>query len=296
MKTIGREQLRFTFDKADAPEARVSSGESVRFLCQDCYNGQLAEDGQAYETMDMDFCNPVSGPLYVEGAEPGDVLKVTVREILLTSPASMCVRLGSGVYEVPGCHCRRFSLRDGYALFDEGIRIPLKPMVGVMGVCPAGEAVTTLTPGEHGGNLDIRDLHEGSEVYLPVAVPGALLSMGDLHAVQGDGETAVCALECAGEVTVRVDVIKTDAYIPTPMIVTYTHFITAAAHESLDVCSVEAARKMHKFLTAHSPLPAAEAAMLLSLRGNLRISQVVNPKKGCIMEFPRDAAPIQWNY
>lgn len=151
----------------------------------------------------------------------------------------MCVRLNCGVFDVAGCHCRRFPIRDNTIFFDHGIEIPVKMMIGVIGTCPA-ESCDTQSPGEHRGNLDINELGIGSTIYLPVSVPGARLAIGDCHAVQGDGETAICAMEVSAAVTVRATVLKD-----------------------------------------------AQASMLLSLVGNLRISQVVNPKKGCIMEFPK---------
>ena len=159
-------------------------------------------------------------------------------------------------------------------------------MIGVIGTAPSNEDIRTTVPAEHGGNLDIKDLGVGALLYLPVNIPGGLLSMGDLHAVQGDGETVICALEMSGEVTVKVDVLKNRKDIPTPFIVTQSHYITTAADPSLDNCSVAAAKKMHRFLQEHSVLTDAQSGMLLSLVGNLRISQVVNPSKGCIMEFP----------
>ena len=148
----------------------------------------------------------------------------------------------------------------------------------------------TTVPGEHGGNLDIRDMNQGATLYLPVQVPGALLSMGDLHAVQGDGETVICALEMDGQVTVQVDVLRGREDIPTPFLVTPDRYMTTAADPSLDVCSVAAARKMQAFLQQHAGLTDAQSGLLLSLAGNLRISQVVNPSKGCIMELPRGLA------
>ena len=149
----------------------------------------------------------------------------------------------------------------------------------------------TTVPGEHGGNLDIRDMNQGATLYLPVQVPGALLSMGDLHAVQGDGETVICALEMDGQVTVQVDVLRGREDIPTPFLVTPDRYMTTAADPSLDVCSVQAAaRKMQAFLQQHAGLTDAQSGLLLSLAGNLRISQVVNPSKGCIMELPRGLA------
>ena len=159
-------------------------------------------------------------------------------------------------------------------------------MIGVIGTCPA-ESCDTQSPGEHGGNLDINELGIGSTIYLPVSIPGAHLAIGDCHAVQGDGETAVCAMEVSAAVTVRVSVLKDAKELPTPFIETKDHIYTTYGDRSLDVASVNAARKMHQYLIKTTELTDAKASMLLSLVGNLRISQVVNPKKGCIMEFPK---------
>lgn len=286
MITIQREQIHFAFDPAEVPVAYAESGDIVKICCQDAYCEQILTDGFDFGKMNMKRNNPATGPLYVRGAKPGDVLRVEIKAIDLAADGCMCARTGAGIYEIEGCHCRRFPIEEGAIVFDNGIRLPIRPMIGVIGTAPHNEALSTQMPGEHGGNLDIKDLGAGALLYLPVNVPGALLSMGDIHAVQGDGETVVCALEMSGEITVKVDVLANRQDIPTPFIVTVSHYMTTAANLSLDICSIMAARKMHGFLQQHSELSAAQSGMLLSLAGNLRISQIVNPAKGCIMEFP----------
>jgi amidase len=159
-------------------------------------------------------------------------------------------------------------------------------MIGVIGTAPLSGPESTQVPGRHGGNLDIRDIGVGALVYLPVDVRGALLSMGDIHAIQGDGETVICALEISASVVVKIDVLKKRNDIPLPFVIAHDMYITIADDPSLDICSLKASRAMHEFLIGHSSLNAAQCGMLLSLAGNLRISQVVNPRKGCIMEFP----------
>ena len=287
MKTISSDNISFTFDPAHPPVETALSGETVCFQTRDCYNGQIDTDGKDFAQVDLTWCNPVTGPLYVEGAQPGDVLKVEILDIAPDEEAIMCVRTGKGVYDVEGCHCRRFPIREGALWFDNGIRIPIRPMIGVIGTCPA-QPIDTETPGEHGGNLDIKNLGVGSTVYLPVALPGALLSMGDCHAIQGDGETAICGAEMCARMTVRVSVLKGRGKdIPTPLVETADAILTTSADVSLDTASTAAARKMHDYLVRATDLTDAQAAMMLSLVGDLRISQVVNPKKGCIMEFPK---------
>ena len=286
MKTISKESVYFEFNAGIPPVETAASGEEICFCCQDCYAEQITEDGIDFATLDMHRNNPVTGPLYIEGAEPGDVLRLEIRNISIEDHGVMCIREKGGIYDVAGYHCRRFHIREGKVVFDGGILLPVRPMIGVIGTAPSGEAVSTQSPGEHGGNLDIREIGEGSVVYLPVNVKGALLSIGDLHAVQGDGESAICGMEVSGSVTVRVQVVKGPAQIPTPFVVTDSSCYTTASATSLDECSVAAAQKMHRYLQQVGQITSAQAAMLLSMVGNLRISQVVNPQKGCMMEFP----------
>lgn len=285
MKIIDRDKVVYSFDPAAEPAEYAFSGETLVFRTRDCYNGQIDRDGKDFAELDLSRTNPVTGPLYVRGAEPGDLLKVEIIDIATEPYGMMCVRHGRGLYEVEACHCRRFEISGGEILFDDGIRIPVRPMIGVIGTAPAGPC-DTYSPGEHGGNLDIRELGAGSTIYLPVAVPGALLSIGDCHAIQGDGETAICGMECAASVTVRVSVVKGECELPVPFIENGNYIYTTYADVSLDVAYREAARRMHRYLVS-TGMSDAHAAMLLSLVGNLRISQVVNPRKGCIMEFPK---------
>ena len=287
MTIIGKDTVRFAFDPSASPAAQAASGETVRFLTRDCYDGQLTRDGMDFAAMDMTRNNPISGPLFIRDARPGDTLRIDILSVTPDDHGVMCIRTGRGIYEVEGCHCRRFPIRDGAIRFDRDLEIPVRPMIGVIGVAPA-EGADTHTPGEHGGNMDIRELGAGSTLYLSVYVPGALLSLGDLHAIQGDGETAICGMEMSGAVDLRVTVIPGGAGLPTPFLVTDRAVYTTAAAESLDECSVTAARKMHRFLIDRLGLTDAQAAMLLSLNGDLRITQVVNPHKGCMMELPMD--------
>ena len=286
MKIIEKDRIQFGFDPEIPPAECCESGETVCFRTQDCYAEQIDTDYKEFSLLDMKRNNPATGPLYVRGAETGDVLKIEIIDIVPEDHAVMCVRLNCGVYDVVGCHCRKFPVHDGKVYFDNGIEIPVKPMIGVIGTCPA-EACDTQSPGEHGGNLDIKDLGKGSTIYLPVSVEGAMLSIGDCHAVQGDGETAICGAEISAAVTVKVSVLKGRKDIPTPFIEDDGNIYTTSGNESLDAASAAAARKMHRFLMEHEKLTDAQASMLLSLAGDLRISQVVNPRKGCIMQFPK---------
>ena len=288
MRQISEKNTGFFFDPAIPPALTVESGETVEFMTKDCYDGQIDIDNKDFFLLDMSRNNPITGPLYIKGAEPGDTLKVEVLNIVPNEYGMMCVRLGKGVYHVNGNHCRIYRIKNGIIQFDQGIRIPSRPMIGIIGTCPT-TACDTHSPGPHGGNLDIRDLGIGSTVYLPVYVPGAMLSIGDCHALQGDGETAICGLEVSAAVTVRVTILKEQ--LPTPLFETKDTIYTISWNQSLDQASLDASRKMHHYLMSYFCLSDVQAAMLLSLVGDLRISQIVNPLKGCIMCFPKAYLP-----
>lgn len=287
MLRIGKENIKFSFDPAEKPVAAINSGEEVVFETLDCYAGQISADGMSSDGIDMTRNNPITGPLYIKDAVPGDVLKIEVLEILPLGDAVMCVREGKGIYGIPGFHCRRFPIKEGKLLFDRGLQLPVKPMIGVIGTCPAERTIPQV-PGEHGGNLDVKDLGAGCTLYLPVLVEGALLSVGDCHALQGDGESAICGAEMSAEVRLRITLCKEKRELPTPFLETEKEIMTMAAAETLDEAALTAARNMHLYLTRTAGLTQMQAAMLLSLVGDIRISQVVNPKKGCRMSLAKE--------
>ena len=177
-------------------------------------------------------------------------------------------------------------IKNGQAIFNDKIQIPIKPMIGVLGVAPAEGEILTGTPGEHGGNMDCKRLVKGSTIYLPVNVSGALLSIGDLHAVQADGEIVICAVEIPGEVTVKITVVKNKS-LPLPILMEGDHIMTIASAELLDDAATDATKNMHSFLMRELYMDLHESAMLLSLVGELKICQVVDPLKTARMEIPK---------
>ena len=148
----------------------------------------------------------------VEGAQTGDILKVEIIRIETADKGVMIDGPGEGVLKdiIKKPSTRIFEIGDGYVRFNDRLSFPVKPMIGVIGTAPAGKGIPTGTPGPHGGNMDCKKITEGATVYLPVNTEGALLAMGDLHAVMGDGEVGVCGVETAGRVTVKVTVSPMD--------------------------------------------------------------------------------------
>ena len=287
MQIIRRETAVYTMSKDHAPVARAESGETLVFETSDCFGGQIACENDRLGALDWSRINPATGPVYIEGACPGDTLKVEILSIALAPQAAMVEAPGEGItgLETDGETTKILPVADSRVLFSDSISLPVRAMIGVIGTAPAGEAIPTGTPAAHGGNMDCKRIGEGAWLYLPVHVDGALLAMGDLHAVMGDGEVCVCGAEIAGSVTVRVSVIKGQP-LPLPFLVTKEHAMAIYSAEGLDAAAQGATLRMRAFLIDQAKLPAHEAGMLLSLCGDLRICQAVDPNKTCRMELP----------
>lgn len=289
--------LRITADKVvykmsgkNEPVARVPAGSTVVFETLDCFENQITKESQLLSGIDWDHINPATGPIYVEGAMPGDLLKVEILDIRLAPQGTMTATPGEGAVGalLTKEKTKIIPVSNGKAHFSEKLELDISPMIGVIGTAPAdGEEIATGTPGAHGGNMDNRRIGKGAVLYFPVNVEGALLAMGDLHALMSDGEVLICGLEIPGEVEVRVDVVK-GKKLPVPVVCTEGVVMTVASAPTLDEAAMDATCNMMKMITENSALDPQETGMLLSLKGELRICQIVDPMKTARMEFPLD--------
>ena len=288
---ISSRQVIYAMSPDNPPAARVESGATVCFETLDCFGGQIACPEQRLGGLDWDHINPATGPLYVEGARPGDVLKVEILDIALADHGVMTDAPNEGVIgAVLTQESTKFiPIRDGQAVFNERLSFPIQPMIGVIGTAPAAGAVPTGTPGPHGGNMDCKRIGVGAVLYLPVAVEGALLAMGDLHAVMGDGEVVVCGVEIAGRVTVRVTALH-GCPLPTPFLTTETAFMTISSGDTLESAAADATLRMRTVLMDQVGMEEHEAGMLLSVAGDVRVCQMVDPQVTCRMEVPMTVA------
>ncbi len=288
MKIISKRYITHSLSKDNPPCERVKSGEIVAFETYDCFTNRFLPEGADYYNTPIMPGNPATGPLYVEGAEPGDMLKIDILDIELGPVGIVMLGPNNGNEKefFPRRITRKVPVKDGFAFFNDNVRIPLRPMIGVIGVAPEGDGVSTVTPLDHGGNMDCTRIEKGASLYLPVSVPGALLSMGDFHGIMGDGEIEDCGLEIEGRATVRVTAEKNMRY-PWPLIDTGDRWITLASRETTDLAYQAAARQMYEFLQDKGAMTPEDAAMLMTLAGDLVICQTVNPTKTVRMEFPK---------
>jgi amidase len=289
--TLAKNHLVYAMSSNNSPALRVPDGATVDVHTCDCFEDQITSADQDFGELDWERINPATGPIYVEGAEPGDLLVVHIRRIEVAHQGVMTTGPGLGVLgdELTSNVIRMVPIVDGQAVFSDRVRLPLRPMIGVIGTAPKDEPIPCGTPGDHGGNMDCTRITDGARLILPVNVPGALLALGDLHAAMGDGEVAVCGIEIAGKVTVQVHVLK-DKVWPSPMLVDDTTVMTIASAETLDDAATLAVKRMVRFLERECGMDTAEATFLMSAAGHLRICQVVDPLKTARFELPRRIA------
>ncbi|MEI6448752.1 MAG: acetamidase/formamidase family protein [Actinomycetes bacterium] len=288
MITVAHDQHVFSLSAAAASVARVRAGQTVRLETADCFAGQISASGEAPAAVDWARINPATGPVFVEGAAPGDVLSVLVERIDVAPQGVMAVSPDFGVLRerIPATAFAIVPIAGGLAQLPGGFEAPIRPMIGVIGVAPAGAPVPCGSPGAHGGNMDTRLIGAGAVVYLPVAAPGALLAAGDLHAVMGDGEICGTGVEVAGSVTLRVDV-RRDLELVNPVVETAEVVATIASAETLDEAAELATRDMADLVRRRLGLSLAEATMLMSAAGQLQVSQVVDPLKTARFALPK---------
>ena len=288
MNIISKDNVIYAMSATNPPALTVADGSRVVFETKDALSDQITSETDAFDGLDWGRINPATGPLYVEGAEIGDILAVTIEQIEIADKGVvLCGKdMGALGHLFDKHHIKVMPIVDGKVIFSDKITFPINKMVGVIGTAPTADdgEISCGVPCAHGGNLDCKKITEGATLLLPVNVPGALLAMGDLHAAMGDGEIGVSGLEVAGRVTVTVKVLKNQS-LPTPMLRNATHTMTLASHEDLDIAVDMATENMVKYLMTSKDMTMAEATMLISLAGNVRICQVVDPKKTIRVEI-----------
>lgn len=282
MVRIGREHFITRFGPDIKAVEEVEPGATVVFETHDCWHGQLKSECQEIERLDFTALNPATGPLGVKGARPGDVLSVKVLSIRTGETGAVSVMPGDGVLKqmVERSATRILPIKDGRVAFGD-IVLSSVPMIGVMGVAASYDEegdVSTATPGRHGGNMDTKDVREGVTVYFPVSQDGAMLAMGDVHAVMGDGEVCVTGCETEAEVEVLVDVAR-GVGLDWPAIDDGESFMIVASAEDLDKAAEQATAAAVSLISRTQGLSWQESYMLASLAVDLRISQCVDPKK-----------------
>ena len=295
------------YDAKTPPVLRIKSGDSVEVHTLITNSPtRLERAGVPPEQVEQalrDITNEVTdkgpgghiltGPVYVEGTEPGDSLEVRIRSIKLAIPYSYNAfgpRSGAIPEDFPTSKMRIIPLdrERMVAPFAEGIEIPLKPFFGSMGVAPPESAgrIHSSPPGIHAGNLDNKELVAGTTLFIPVHVPGALFEVGDGHAAQGDGEVDITALETSLNGTLQF-VVRKDLHLKWPRAETPTHFIAMGIDKDLDEAMKIAVRESVDLLVLEKKLSRDDAYMLSSAAVDFHVTQVVDGTKGVHAMIPK---------
>jgi acetamidase/formamidase len=272
----------------------------VQVETKEATDGQLSINSKSEDVQNVKFdpIHPLTGPVYVEGAEPGDILAVTLHHLEVGDWAWSGVFPGFGFLadEFTEPYLKTFAIPEGAkeVKFSEKITIPLRPFPGVMGVAPnTNEMLSTIPPRVNGGNMDNPHLTAGTTVYFPVFVEGALFSIGDTHAAQGFGEVCGTAIEAPMKIIYEVNVIKNSRAIKEPQYETEEYYAVTAFATTIDEAAKKATGYMIDYLVDEHGLGRTEAYVLCSLAGNLEIAEVVDvPHVLVSMHMPKNVLGI----
>ena len=303
--TIHSHQSHFGWNNANPPVVRVAPGQSVEFHPQDSSGGQLTQTSTLADLAKLDFAkvNPVAGPVYIDGAMPGDAVKVTILDFGPSGWGWTANIPGFGLladqFREPALHIWTYDIVTmSPAAYGPGGRVPLKPFCGTIGLAPAEAGTHSVVPPRRvGGNMDIRDITTGTELFLPVEVAGGLFSVGDTHAAQGDGEVCGTAIESPCSLACKFDLVKGTNLAfprfrtsgPVSRHLDYRGYeVTTGIGPDLMAGAKAAISGMIDLLTSQHKMPAIDAYMLCSVCGDLRISEIVDmPNWVVSFYFPR---------
>lgn len=303
--TIHDRHCHHGWNNANTPVQHIAPGQSIEFHTVDSSGGQLSATSTLADLNKLDFAkvNPVTGPVYIDGAEPGDAIKVSLLEFGPSGWGWTANIPGFGLladqFKEPHLHIWKYDAKTlAPALYGPGGKVPLKPFCGTIGLAPAEPGLHSVVPPRRmGGNMDIRDLAAGAELYLPVEVAGGLFSVGDTHAAQGDGEVCGTAIESPCTVAAKFDLVK-GANLAFPRFTTpgpVTRHLDAKGYEvttGIGADLFEGARAavsgMIELLAKRYNMQPVDAYMLCSVCGDLRISEIVDmPNWVVSFYFPR---------
>ena len=304
-------------DPKEPPKLTIQSGDTVSIETLMHAKDQVQPGTSMEKLVELRKANPgggphsLTGPIYVEGAEPGDVMEIRILKIVpkpvgtnFNLPGKDFPTIGALASEFPEGHVEYFKLdvKNKRADFGPGIVLPLKPFPGTLavgidpddpsprkgGVKDPMAPVSTIRPWKNGSNMDNNELQEGSTIFIPVFLKGGLIWTGDSHCLQGNGEVNLTALECAYEEIRLQPIVRKDMKLEWPRIETKTHWIAMGFDESLDKAMVNAVREAVDFLAKEKGVDRERAYGLVSMVGDCRVTQVVDVRKGVHCMIPKD--------
>ncbi|WP_346058154.1 acetamidase/formamidase family protein [Leucobacter alluvii] len=280
-----------TFSSEHAPVAEVALGEVFECETADCYDGQISSEAVLRPHINMAQFNRATGPVRVAGVQPGDTIRIDVHAIEIADSGVMALSPGLGVLgeRIVQADTRIVPVTGGNVWITPDTPVPVAPMIGVLGIAPESESVGSSWPGVHGGNLDTRLLRAGSSLLLRVAHDGALLAVGDLHAVQGDGELGGTGVEIAGSVRLSVERVSYAGRLPA---VRHAEGLSVlASAETLDEAVRLGFSEAVSLMQLWRGLSWEDAYRTTSVIVRSEVSQMVNPLATARITIPREWCP-----
>ena len=284
-------QYHYVYGPFAKPVLKVDPGSVISAETHDAFEGKIKfETDKPSEILNFPFLNPQNGPIYVNGAEKGDTLAVYIKSIVPRGPqpvGTTCLIREFGGLVATGDtallnpplpeRVRKMHVDKNGVRWSDKIILPYEPFIGTIGVSPEIEAISSLQPDYHGGNMDLPDVAPGAILYFPVHTKGGLLYVGDCHATQGDGELSGVAIEQRAAVTLQVDVIKGWRFA-WPRLETENFLMTIGSARPLEDAARIAYRELVRWMSADYGFDEIDAYMLLSQAGRIRLGNMVDPK------------------
>jgi acetamidase/formamidase len=297
MRTVTRDRVYRQHSRFNPPALTVAPGETFLAETELCSGPWLNSVTDVWRPELGSGPNPTV-VVAVEGAQPGDCLAVRVHDIALDDVGYTAVGPRGGAcpdwvrQRSWGIVTKTVRIRDGYVVWSDALRLPVAPMVGVLGTAPEVEVFSNAWPGPHGGNMDIQEVRAGATVYLPVNVPGALLHIGDVHAIMGDGEiNGAGGIECRGRVTLSVQLLPRPPRMAWPRIVDATHLIAVGCARPAEDAFRIAVEQLVYWLADRYSMEEPEAYLFLGQVLEARATQLVDPLYTYVAKVKRDYLP-----
>ena len=297
-KITKKDNIKYALSANDAFIGAVDPGETFEVECAININdGVITHVGQQLKADDVHipFVNGATGPIEVQGAAPGDMLTVEVLGMKVEGIGFSSLWPGIGIFpdwvrhHEFGIKTQAVEVKDGIVHWDDRLKLPVRPMIGVAGVAPLHGAVLTIDNGPHGGNLDVQEITTGNKVMFQVQHEGAHLFLGDCHAIQGDGEcVGMGAVEIAAELRIRVGLSRAPARMTWPRVETATHYGAIGCARPLEDAMRIAFEELIYWMEDDWGIPAPDAYLLLAQVAEARCTQMVNPKYSYICTIRKD--------
>jgi amidase len=289
MKAITADNLIPSYDQGYKPCAEIELDETFIIETHDRIPVIASSETLADAFEDpFDPIYSVTGPVFIKGTYPGNVLRIDILDITLHDKGIICATPGRAGFgdKIEESHSKIVDIRDFEIYFSENIRVPVNPHIGKLATTPSGDHIPTGSPGPHGGNMDNKHLSAGSSIFLRVFVEGTLLSIGDLHAAMGDGESNSSGVEAAGRVTLRCNLVQ-GLDVKQPLVVTPSEVQMLGHGKTLEEACRLALDHMAKLVCNELKIGYKDAAMLISIAGDLHICQIANPLVGVRVSLSR---------